>query len=128
MKIVLIVDDDPLVLRLVSKRLSRKGNIRVLTAETGKAGLEILEKETPHVIILDHFLPDTDGVTLCKTIKSNPKFATVPTLFFTSFQDFGFEASTEAAGAICVINKNHLNELMTGVFKWMDKQHIREEA
>jgi len=114
---VAIVDDDPIVLRIVHKRLIRIGQVRVLTAETGKIGLALIEKEKPDAIILDHLLPDTDGLTLCKTIKANPDLLELPVLFFSSFGEFGFVHAVEAAGALRVIPKTEMTELVNAVEK-----------
>ncbi|MBP9864985.1 MAG: response regulator [Candidatus Omnitrophica bacterium] len=118
---VLIVDDDPIVLKIVHIRLSRKGNLRILTAETGKAGLALVEKEKPDILVLDHLLPDTDGLTLCKTIKANPLLQEIPILFFSSFSEFGFAHSVEAAGAIRVIPKAEMTELVMAVQKLVEQ-------
>lgn len=123
---VFIVDDDPIVLKLLHNRFSRKEGTRPITAETGTAALALLEKERPNVIILDYLLPDTDGVALCKVIKANPLFEATPIYFFTSFQDFGFAASVEAAGALGVISKNDLADLMTAVYKLRDKAQAKK--
>ena len=114
---VLIVDDDPIVLRIVHKQLTRIEQVRVLTAETGKSGLALIEKEKPDAIILDHMLPDTDGLTLCKTIKANPVLLEIPILFFSSFNEFGFAAGVEAAGAIRLIPKPEMTELVLAIEK-----------
>jgi len=114
---ILIVDDDPIVLRIVHKRLTRLEHVRVLTAETGKTGLALIEKEKPEAIILDHLLPDTDGLTLCKTIKANPELQEIPILFFSSYGEFGFAHSVEAAGALRVIPKAEMTELVLAVEK-----------
>lgn len=126
---VVIVDDDPIVLRIVHKRLTRLGQINVLMAETGKAGLSLIEKEKPDIIILDHLLPDTDGLTLCKTIKAAPELLEIPVLFFSSFGEFGFVHSVEAAGAIRVIPKTEMTELVLAVDKLrntLDKQSAQQ--
>lgn len=125
---VLVVDDEPIVLRIVQKRLSHKEHVRVLIAETGKAGLAILEKEKPDVIILDHLLPDTEGLDLCRTIKRNPKFKDIPILFFASFNKFGFEASAEAAGALRVINKEDMSELIAAIHELANIAHPGEKS
>ena len=114
---VLIVDDDPIVLKIVHKRLTRIEQVRVLTAETGKTGLALIEKEKPDAIILDHMLPDTDGLTLCKTIKAIPELQEIPILFFSSFGEFGFAVNVEAAGAIRLIPKAEMTELVLAVEK-----------
>jgi len=126
---VLIVDDDPLVLRIVTKRLTRIPGVSMLTSETGEGGLKILEKEKPDLIILDHLLPDTDGLTLCTTIKGNPELFEIPILFFSSYGEFGFAHSVETAGAIKVIPKTEMTELFLSVERLIARaQKAKDQA
>ncbi|MBI9086713.1 MAG: response regulator [Desulfobacterales bacterium] len=57
---VLVIDDEPSILRLIQKRL-KSWNYRVMTAESGKRAVEILADEQPGVVITDLFMPEMDG-------------------------------------------------------------------
>jgi len=111
-KTILVVDDDPIVLKLVQKRLSVKEKLNVLIAGSGKEALGVLETQKPDFITLDHMMPDMDGITLCKAIKSKAKIADIPVLFFTCYHAYGFESSCESAGAKAVIFKDELTDLI----------------
>ena len=68
MERVLIVDDDPDILRLVSYNIGQAG-FEVMTASTGRKALEIVQKQPPDLIILDVMLPDVDGMEVCRTLR-----------------------------------------------------------
>jgi len=66
--LVLVVDDEPGILRAVSAAL-RARSYRVAVAETGEAALRLAVTEAPAVIILDLGLPDIDGLEVCRRIR-----------------------------------------------------------
>ncbi|MFH2137823.1 MAG: diguanylate cyclase [Candidatus Omnitrophota bacterium] len=56
----------------------------VLWADNGYKGLELIEQEMPDMVILDLVLPDVDGFEICKRIRQDERFASLPILFHTS--------------------------------------------
>ncbi|MBA7579132.1 Protein-glutamate methylesterase/protein-glutamine glutaminase [subsurface metagenome] len=73
-KKVLIVDDDPEIVELISDVLNRDGRFEVKTASSGyDAGL-LTQQFRPDLILLDYMLPDVNGNIVCQTIKRNPEF------------------------------------------------------
>jgi DNA-binding response OmpR family regulator len=70
MKKILIIDDDQDFIDWVSTGLSRE-DFEIHSASTGKSGLEKVKNDKPDVIILDIYLPDANGVELCRQIKNN---------------------------------------------------------
>ena len=68
---ILIVDNNPVVVKLVGKYL-KDNNHRVLTAHDGLSALDILKKETPDVIIVDLIMPNISGTQLCRVIRDTP--------------------------------------------------------
>ena len=83
--LVMIVDDSLTVRRITSRLLAREG-FEVLTARDGIDALELLENEpeAPDVILLDIEMPRMDGFEFTKTIKANPKHASIPIVMITS--------------------------------------------
>lgn len=77
---VLIVDDDPLIVRLVRMHLDKQG-YRVLTTAAGEEGLEIVATELPNLVILDLMLPKLDGYEVCRRIR---EFSLVPIIMLTA--------------------------------------------
>lgn len=81
---ILIVDDDPDFIEIGKLSLEGQG-YRVLSACSGREGWEIVEKETPDLVILDLMMEDLDaGLTLSNRIKSHPRYGHIPILMLTS--------------------------------------------
>jgi DNA-binding response OmpR family regulator len=68
-KTVLVVDDEPIVREVVVRYLEREG-YRTLQAADGTRARELLERETPSLVVLDLMLPGTDGLSLCRWIRA----------------------------------------------------------
>jgi CheY-like chemotaxis protein len=80
---ILIVDDDPWILRMVSTLLEKKG-YHVLTASDGEEGLIRADQSKPDLIISDVMMPRMDGWTMVKTLRSRPEGAIIPVIFLTA--------------------------------------------
>lgn len=80
---VLAVDDDPEVLGTLGRVLERE-NYDVALASSAAQALNILEKRKPDVMILDIIMPEMDGITLCRQLRRDPRFAALPLLFLTA--------------------------------------------
>jgi len=83
MPVVLAVDDDPAVLRIIESQLTRY-DFAVKTAASGEEALRILKDLTPAVLILDVMMGDISGHDLCSVVKKNPRLQHVPVVFLTS--------------------------------------------
>src|SRR6266480_4502646 len=68
-KTVLVVDDEPIVREVVVRYLEREG-YRTLEAADGDRARELLQRESPSLVVLDLMLPGTDGLSLCRWIRS----------------------------------------------------------
>ncbi len=77
---ILIVDDEPLICKLVAKALEEEG-FATQTAANGKQMLSYLENNIPDLIILDYLLPDINGHELCRQVREN---STTPILMITA--------------------------------------------
>jgi len=78
--LVLVVDDDIRILRMMRRILELEG-YRVLTASEGKTALDIFDDETPDLVLLDIMLPVMDGYTVCQRIR---EFSQVPIIMVTA--------------------------------------------
>ena len=65
---ILVTDDDPRILLLMTEVLGEAG-YKVLEASSGKECLEAVEAHHPDIVLLDVMLPDTTGIELCRQIK-----------------------------------------------------------
>ncbi len=77
---VLVVDDDVRMLRMITRILELEG-YRVLKAIDGQAALEVLDEETPDLVLLDIMLPGMDGYALCRCIR---QFSPIPIVMVTA--------------------------------------------
>jgi hypothetical protein len=77
---ILVVDDERIILELTSMVL-RSNGYEVLTAESGAKGLEIVERETPAVVLLDYMMPGMDGMTALRRIRE--RFPSTYVIMFT---------------------------------------------
>jgi two-component system OmpR family response regulator len=69
MTTVLIVDDEPIVRDVVARTSSETASTRSRPA-TATAARELIERSAPHLVVLDVMLPGTDGLSLCRWIRS----------------------------------------------------------
>ena len=82
-KIILVVDDSPTDLKLMTAPLQDKG-YQVITAVDGEEALEISVKEHPHLIVLDIILPKKNGFQVCRQLKTAPDTEDIKILMLTS--------------------------------------------
>ncbi|HEY3358489.1 MAG TPA: response regulator [Polyangia bacterium] len=80
---ILLVDDDPWIVRMVSAVLEKRG-YQISTAPDGAAGLELAAQIQPDLIITDVMMPRMDGWTLVKNLRAQTRFAFVPVIFLTA--------------------------------------------
>lgn len=83
--LVLCVDDDPLILEVVSEVLAGMG-CRVLRAANGQEGLALAREKGPALILLDMHMPVVDGMTALEFLKREPRTKGIPVLMVTSEQ------------------------------------------
>lgn len=82
---VLVVEDDPLMLKLIKEHLH--DTYEVATAISGKVALKFLQSKHTDLILLDYEMPEMNGEEVLKQIRQNPKTENVPVLFLTGVTD-----------------------------------------
>lgn len=80
---VLLVDDELIILKFVTKRL-QLNNYEVETAIDGEEALEKVKSFEPEVIVLDVMLPKMNGYQVCALLKKDARYATIPIILFTA--------------------------------------------
>lgn len=80
---VLIVEDDGDILQLLRFTLEAAGFV-VVTASTGRAALEIAERQIPSLVLLDLMLPGMGGLDVCRELKRMPATGAVPVIMLTA--------------------------------------------
>jgi len=94
---ILIVDDSDDTREMMTKLLELE-SFTVVTAEDGRAGLDIAEAEHPDIIITDINMPNLNGIEMIKILRKQPRFSTVPIMAITAYGN-GVAAEAVAAGA-----------------------------
>jgi two-component system, cell cycle response regulator len=100
---VLIVDDNVEILQFLSEDL--KSKYSVLTALNGMAALEIIEKDSVHLIVSDIMMPLMDGFELCKNIKSSLHYCHIPVILLTAKKTLDSRIEGLETGADAYIEK-----------------------
>jgi threonine synthase len=77
---VVIVDDSPESRRLIRRILQSQGDFQIFEASNGQAGLELIQKELPDLIILDLMMPEMDGFAVLDALKAKPDTAEIPVI------------------------------------------------
>ena len=80
---ILVVDDEPDIVDLVSYNLKKDG-FRVATASDGEEALNKIRKDKFDLVVLDLMLPGIQGVELCRIIRNDPKTADTPLIMLTA--------------------------------------------
>ena len=84
---VLVIDDDPKILKMINTVLSSEKDLEVLTADSGfQAGLTV-SLWIPDIILLDMLMPGVDGFEVCRRLKSDEKTKDIPIIAVTVLKD-----------------------------------------
>ncbi|SEJ59213.1 DNA-binding response regulator, NarL/FixJ family, contains REC and HTH domains [Pseudomonas linyingensis] len=102
--IVLIVDDLPDNLALLSDALEQAGHM-VLVALDGATALERMQRLKPDIVLLDALMPGIDGFETCRRIKARAEFEDVPVLFMTALTESEHVLEGFAAGGVDYVTK-----------------------
>lgn len=80
---ILVVDDETYIVELVKFNLEKEG-FEVIVAYDGVSALELVKSESPDLIVLDIMLPVMDGLEVCKALKQDENFNTIPIIMLTA--------------------------------------------
>ena len=80
---IFIIEDETSIIKLVQNNLEKEGFI-VSSSENGNEGLKQLKKFEPNLLLLDWMLPDLSGIEICKHIRKDNKFKTLPIIMLTA--------------------------------------------
>jgi diguanylate cyclase (GGDEF)-like protein len=83
---LLVVDDNPVIVKLLGAMLAQAG-YQTVEANSGQQALTLLESFLPDLILLDIDMPGISGLETCRIIKSNPRTADIPIIFVTASGD-----------------------------------------
>ncbi len=80
---VLVVDDDPVIVRLLQVNFEMEG-YEVATAADGVEGLVAVRADRPHVIVSDVMMPNLDGLGFAAALKGDPALASIPIVLLSA--------------------------------------------
>jgi DNA-binding response OmpR family regulator len=80
---ILVVDDDPYILMSL-EFLMKKNGYDVMVARNGTEALELVDKQTPDLVLLDIMMPDVDGYEICKYIKKTVALKDTKVIFMSA--------------------------------------------
>jgi PAS domain S-box-containing protein len=102
---VLYIEDNPSNLQLVGTLLSRLPHIRLLTADSGLAGLESAQRWVPDLILLDLGLPDISGAEVLERLRADATTLTIPVVVVSADATDSQTGRLLAAGAAAYLTK-----------------------
>ncbi|GAB3489347.1 response regulator [Marinomonas epiphytica] len=100
---ILLVDDEPTNLRVLRHIL--QDHYTLSFARSGQAALDLVEKESIDLILLDVMMPDMTGLEVCQQLKQSPKHKDIPIIFVTALRDSADEETGFNMGAVDYITK-----------------------
>ncbi len=101
---ILIVDDNPTNLEVLSETLIRAG-FEVSIANDGEGAIEQVEYSPPELILLDVMMPGIDGFETCQQLKSDPMTEEIPIIFMTAMAEAESKVKGLSLGAVDYITK-----------------------
>lgn len=111
--VVLVVDDDPVSVQLLSLILNRSG-FKVVDARSGEIGLEQVYQRPPDVVIVDDMMPGMSGGEMCRRIKDDPAISSIPVILISAGTRVQDEDYVRACGADAVLLKPALTHDVVG--------------
>lgn len=122
---ILVVDDEPEILDLLKYNFSKKG-LDISVARNGEEGLEVLEREIPQVIVLDIMMPVMNGIEMCRAIRANQKYNSIPILFLSATSDDLLILSAMSSGGDHFVSKPIRLNLLFDIVNSMYEEFINK--
>ena len=106
---ILIVDDNPGNLKLLTKILTENG-FRTRASDSGKHALKSIKQDPPELILFDVKMPEIDGYEVCRQLKANPLSANIPVIFIRALKDEENKVKCFEMGGVDYITKPFQSE------------------
>ena len=101
---ILVVDDQPINVQLLKRKLEREG-MTVATAYSGKEALDLVAADKPDLILLDVMMPEMDGIEVCQRLQSEDENKSIPIIFITARTSKEGKIEGLGVGAVDYITK-----------------------
>lgn len=124
---ILLVDDEPDILEIVSYNLSAEG-YQVITAENGIEAVKKAKKELPQLVILDVMMPEMDGIEACELIRKDPNLNDAVITFLTARGEDYSQLAGFDAGADDYITKPIKPKVLISKVKALLRRFKEEDA
>ena len=106
---ILIIDDQPDSVRLLTQLLNKNNTYRVFAAQNGAEGISMIARRRPNLVILDLRMPEMDGFAVLQEMRSNPEIASIPVLVVTGEITFSDNEQRQLTN-VHVLQKTDLSE------------------
>ena len=124
---ILLVDDEPKNLKLLSDLLEEQG-YEVRQAINGKVALQAITLNPPDLILLDICMPELDGYSVCQKLKTNPATRVIPVIFVTALDETWDKVKTfSVGGADCITKPFKVVEVLARVENQLRIQKHQKE-
>lgn len=127
MKTVLVVDDVPVNIQLLTTYLSAEG-YQVISARDGQQAIEQVKSNHPDLVLLDVMMPALNGFEVCRLIKSDPKTKFTPVIMVTALNELSDKIKGIDSGADEFLTKPfHKLELLARVRSLLRQKELHDE-
>jgi len=106
---ILIIDDQPEAIRLLTQLLNENGRFRVFAAHSAEDGIALVARRRPDLVLLDLRMPDKDGFAVLEELRSNPETANIPVMVITGEVTFNPQEKAQLSN-VHVLYKAHVTE------------------
>ncbi len=101
---ILVVDDQPINVQLLKRKLEREG-MTVATAYSGREALDLIAANKPDLILLDVMMPEMDGIEVCQRLQASSETKSIPVIFITARTSKEGKIEGLGVGAVDYITK-----------------------
>ena len=101
---ILIVDDEPYMLRIIELSL-RKGGHQLIVGRNGREAVALALREKPQAIVMDVLMPEMDGLQALRAVRQDPATAAIPVIMLTARGQILTRQEAEASGASLFLTK-----------------------
>jgi two-component system, OmpR family, alkaline phosphatase synthesis response regulator PhoP len=124
---ILIIDDDQMLIDVWSMVLTKEG-YEVLTAGSGREGIELAKKEQPNFILLDQIMPDMKGNEVLTLIKQDPQTSQILVAMASNYSENELMQEAIQKGAIDYILKYQIDpQDLVGKIKNLTQTEVKNE-
>jgi two-component system alkaline phosphatase synthesis response regulator PhoP len=125
---ILLVDDDPDILEMISYNLEKEG-YEIETAQNGREAIDTALRFNPDLVILDVMMPEMDGMEACRELREKPQFRDLKIAFLTARNEDYSQIAGFDAGADDYIAKPIKPRLLVSRVKaWLRRSNVTSDS